>query len=140
MSTVTIEVTGKPAPQGSKRFFRNGGMVEMSTALGPWRDAVRSECQRAGFETFTGAVSVSITFRVARPKGHYRTGRNAHLLRDSAPAYPATKPDTDKLERAVLDGLTAGAAWKDDGQVVDLHGFKRYGTPGCTITIGDMDE
>jgi len=70
-----------------------------------------------------------------RPKGHYRTGRNSHLLRDSAPLYPAGVPDLDKLCRAVLDGLTMGGAWKDDSQVINLHAVKKYGVPGCRIEI-----
>lgn len=140
MSIVTIEVTGRPAPQGSKRHVGGGRMVEMSKSVGPWREAVRAECQRAGIETFTGPVHVRLIFRAERPQGHYRTGRNAHLLRDSAPRFPAGRPDIDKLARAVLDGLTAGGAWKDDSQVVRLYLYKTYGAPGCSIEIGDVDE
>jgi Holliday junction resolvase RusA-like endonuclease len=72
---------------------------------------------------------VRITFYLSRPK--------------SAPkkkVVPAGRPDIDKLARAVLDGLTEGGAWLDDGQVVTLHASKVYATedypPGCTIEIG----
>lgn len=141
MRQVELLVTGKPAPQGSKTVSPSGGMWESSKAVGPWREAVRAETQRAISEPFPGAVLVTLVFRMQRPKGHYRTGKNSHLLRDNAPAYPASKPDVDKLARAVLDGLTEGGAWKDDGQVVYLTAAKKYVSPaGCMITIGEMEE
>jgi crossover junction endodeoxyribonuclease RusA len=42
--------------------------------------------------------------------------------------YPSVKPDVDKLLRAVLDSLT-GVAFHDDGQVVEISGWKNYGSP-----------
>jgi crossover junction endodeoxyribonuclease RusA len=135
-----IMVRGTPAPQGSKRHVGGGRMVEMSKAVGPWREAVRAETQRAmnGDGPIEGPAKVIITFELARPRGHYRTGRNAHLLKDSSPAYPYGRPDVDKLARAVLDGITMGGAWLDDAQVVFLKVIKLYGQPGCTIEISEL--
>lgn len=141
MRETSFLVTGSPAPQGSKTVSPHGGMWESSKAVKPWRDAVRGETQRIITDPFAGAVRVSLVFRMKRPKGHYRTGRNSELLRDAAPAYPASKPDVDKLARAVLDGLTEGGAWKDDGQVVYLTAVKKYAFPtGCLITVSEMEE
>lgn len=146
---ITIEVRGLPAPQGSKRHVGHGIMVESSKAVGPWREAVRTETQRvmklpgpegAWGVPLAGPLCVRLFFRLSRPKSHYRTGRNAHLLRDSAPAYPAVKPDGDKLERAVWDGLTAGGAYGDDSQIVQWSGYKVYGQPGCRIEILQLEE
>lgn len=134
-----IEVRGIPAPQGSKRHVGGGRMIEMSKAVGPWREAVRAETQRVldGEAPLAGPVLVSVRFWLPRPRSHYRTGRNAHLLRDSAPRRPSGTPDVDKLARAVLDGLTAGGAFADDGQVVRLFASKHYAVPpqslGCLI-------
>lgn len=142
---ITIAVRGIPAPQGSKRFFKNGGMIEMSKAAGPWREAVRGETQKVmnGGAPLDGPVSVIADFIMPRPKSHYRTGRNAAQLRDSAPRVPSGKPDLDKLARALLDGLTAGGAWGDDGQVAQLITCKQYAgngaMPGCTIEIRAMN-
>jgi crossover junction endodeoxyribonuclease RusA len=125
-----IEVAGIPAPQGSKRHVGGGRMVEQSRAVGPWREAVRAETQRVmlGWPTKRQPVCVEIIFRLPRPK--------------SAPARvhsPAKRPDLDKLCRAVLDGIVAGGAIADDGQVVQLKAFKKYATldfpPGCIIEI-----
>lgn len=136
---------GIPAPQGSKRHVGNGIMVESSRAVGPWREAVRAETQRAmnGIGPMTGPVQVDASFRLPRPKNHYRTGRYAHLVRDGAPARPFGKPDVDKLVRAVLDGLTEGGAWADDAQVALLVASKDYATPqnpaGCLISFYTME-
>lgn len=139
---ITFTVHGKPAPQGSKTKNQYGAVYESSKAVGPWREAVRAETQRNVASPLAGAIHVSLLFLVQRPKGHYRTGRNAGLLSERAPGYPASAPDIDKLCRAVLDGLTEGGAWKDDGQVVVLHARKQYcgpGTvPGCMITIEEI--
>lgn len=138
---IEIIVRGKPAPQGSKRHVGNGRMIEVSKAVGPWREAIRAETQRLmdGFSSVC-PVKVVVWFMLPRPKGHYRTGRNSHLLRDGAPGRPAGTPDLDKLCRAVLDGLTMGGAWKDDGQVVTLIAAKLYATDftGCKIEITEL--
>lgn len=121
-------------------------MVEMSKAVGPWRDRVASETQlkmyNAELPPLTGPVKVRVWFWLKRPAGHYRTGKNAHLLREAAPVVPAGTPDIDKLCRAVLDGLTMGGAWKDDGQVAELQARKLYVlpgmAPGCRIEISEV--
>jgi crossover junction endodeoxyribonuclease RusA len=167
-----IRINGIPAPQGSKRHVGNGVMIESSKAVGPWREAVRNECQRvverphdfnrcrcdqvgrclihcatcncpqvAGRIAYPrpAAVVVQVVFAFPRPVGHLGLGRNAGKPKPSAPDYPAVKPDIDKLERAVLDGLTAGGAWTDDAQVVSCLTVKDYAdagaVTGCDIWI-----
>jgi crossover junction endodeoxyribonuclease RusA len=129
---VRIDVAGIPAPQGSKRHVGGGRMVEVSRAVGPWREAVRAETQRATTGPPTGQpVTVSIMFRLTRPR--------------SAPAsiiFPAKRPDLDKLVRAVLDGIVAGGAIADDSQVVILRAAKTFADdscpPGCSIVLNTM--
>lgn len=126
-------MAGIPAPQGSKRHVGGGRMVEVSRAVGPWREAVRAETQRVVMAGQGGPwpcpVQVRIAFRLPRPK--------------SAPAsvrWPAKRPDLDKLVRAVLDGITEGGALFDDSQVVMLGASKRFAhrTPGCLIDITEV--
>jgi crossover junction endodeoxyribonuclease RusA len=130
-----ITVRGIPAPQGSKRHVGGGRMIEMSKAVGPWREAVRAETQRAMeyVAIINGPVSVFINFYLPRPK---TLPRKITL--------PAKRPDLDKLARAVLDGLTEGGAWLDDGQVVYLQAQKNYAgemnPPGCTIDIRNVPQ
>jgi Holliday junction resolvase RusA-like endonuclease len=145
---IRVFVAGKPAPQGSKRYLGGGRVIESSAkTLAPWRADVRdafTEPDRPR-HPLIGPVAVALVFVLARPKGHYRTGRNAHLLRDSAPTAPAGKPDIDKLSRAVLDAIgSAKTVWVDDSQVADLHAIKRYAelgeATGCHIHITTLED
>jgi Holliday junction resolvase RusA-like endonuclease len=121
-----VRVHGLPAPQGSKRHVGHGRMVESSKHVAPWRDAVRGEAARVVDEIrdgspwvpYDGPLVARMVFTFARPKGHYRTGRNAHLLRDGAPAYPQGPPDLSKLLRSTEDALTDAGVWRDDARVV----------------------
>jgi len=81
-----------------------------------------------------GAIECHMIFFRERPKSHYRTGKNSHILRDDAPKYPTTKPDCTKLCRAAEDALT-GVIWTDDARVINQLNAKRYGQPGVRITI-----
>jgi Holliday junction resolvase RusA-like endonuclease len=148
---VAFNVIGTPGPQGSKKaiplskgkgaarvFTGKVNMVESSTKVKPWRAAVAEAAKANVGEPLPGAVNVSITFYLTRPKAHYGTGRNALVLKASAPLYPAVKPDIDKLVRSTLDALTSAGAYADDARVVDLHTGKRYAdhrAPGAYIQL-----
>lgn len=87
----------------------------------PWREVIshtaREEMRRNGTAQLTGAVAVFASFYLPRPK--------------SLPAKyhaPVSKPDVDKLARALLDALT-GVAWVDDSQVIHLSVSKHYRHP-----------
>lgn len=130
---VAIRVRGLPIPQGSKVANRFGRGVRdaNATRLKVWRgqvaaaaaDAVRYEDD----VPFTGPVKAWLRFTFIRPASHYRSGRNAHLLRDSAPLFPGHGcGDIDKLQRAIFDALTDADVWADDTQVVDVRARKMY--------------
>lgn len=144
-----ITVYGLPAPQGSKKHVGNGVMIESSAKVKPWRQDVKQAAldaiaQLPDWTPLDGPLVASMVFTFARPKGHYRTGRNAHLLRDAAPARPAVTPDLSKILRSTEDALT-GVIWADDARVVGYaHLGKFYaGTnaadvltmPGCVIRV-----
>ncbi len=74
-------------------------------------------------------LSIAITFRVARPPGHWGKGRNAGRLVPSAPPFPRGKPDIDELARSTLDSLT-GIVFDDDARVAALQLRKVYAAPG----------
>ena len=141
---VTFAVHGTPAPQGSKRGFinRHTGrvqMVESSEKVRPWRQAVIAAALDSlnGDAPFDGPVAIWLRFAMPRPKGHYGTGRNAGKLKDSAPAFPAVRPDLDKLARSTLDGLEDAGLILADAQIVTLRVEKRYTTvgPRCDVIV-----
>jgi crossover junction endodeoxyribonuclease RusA len=132
--SIRIEVRGTPAPQGSKRHVGGGRMIEQSKAVGPWREAVRAETQRVmeHFVPFGGPVTVILVFYLPRP----RTLPRKIVL-------PFKRPDLDKLIRAVLDGLTDGGLWNDDGQVQTITAQKFYATaadpPGAIVVAYESE-
>ena len=150
---LSFDVTGTPAPQGSKRAIplknKAGeftGKVNVVESAGERVTTWRQDVQVAAMLTkatqklgaFEGPVKVDVVFYLPRPKGHYGTGRNAMVLKPSAPHVPTTKPDGDKLLRSTLDALTSAGVYRDDSQVTDLHARKRYADgrlPGATISV-----
>ncbi len=134
-------VAGIPVPQGSmKGFVVNGRAVVTADnkKTRPWRQDVAAAAEEAAFR-FPGdtPIAVYLTFYMPRPKNHYGTGRNTAQLRASAPPFPTTKPDVDKLARAILDALKTAGVYRDDAQVVDLVTHKVYdaGRPGVQVHV-----
>lgn len=157
LPVVDLAVYGRPAPQGSKKGFVRGGrvaMVEMSKHVKPWREDVRAAAltwiaRNPDLYPLPGALSVDMTFSIVRPKGHYGTGRNAHLLKPSAPAHPASMPDLSKLLRATEDALTSAGLWSDDARVVEYGRLSKVyvdapdpdclSAPGAVIRVRQME-
>jgi Holliday junction resolvase RusA-like endonuclease len=126
---IVVVAYGKPITQGSKTRNRYGGVrADNAKTLKPWREAVKTAALEVMqlADRLTGPVEVRATFSFDRPTGHYRTGRNATLLRDNAPLRPSNRSsgDGDKLLRACFDALTDAGVWVDDSQVVDFCGRK----------------
>ena len=139
LPAVRFTAFGIPQPQGSMtalpclRCGAPGRMMPSNRKTGPWRKAIRRALDAEDLQPIAGPVRVSLLFQLPRPKGHH----GARGILPSAPAYPAVKPDVDKLARAALDALTDGRAFGDDAQVVELIVLKHYatGTPGVEIRV-----
>jgi Holliday junction resolvase RusA-like endonuclease len=153
-------VPGRAVPQGSKTAMisKSTGkpiVVDKDQRLPQWRRKVTNEAIETQAELmqtnpalyemlpFRGPVGISVRFIMERPKFHYGTGRNADHVKDSAPKYPATMPDIDKMLRAILDALTDAQVWLDDGQVVYVLTTKVYPgnaqvVPGVVVEVGEM--
>lgn len=151
-AAITITAVGLPGPQGSKRHVGNGVMVESSAKVKPWRQDVKHAAldvtAALDWIVLTGPLAVAMTFTFPRIKGHYRTGRYAHLLKDTAPLQPSVYPDLSKIVRSTEDALT-GIVWKDDAQVVQYVRLGKWyagvgaedvlAVPGCVIRVWPLD-
>ena len=148
MNEISIRVVGIPAPQGSKTLTRWGAMIEASKKVKPWRTDVKAaalNCYSSG--ALNLPVKAEMEFVFPRPKSHYGTGKNADVLKPSAPKYCVSRGngDIDKLSRSTLDGLSVsagGSVLEDDSLVVELNTKKRYvkknELPGAYIAISSI--
>ncbi|MDO5730799.1 RusA family crossover junction endodeoxyribonuclease [Corynebacterium sphenisci] len=136
--TTTMFVPGTPAPQGSKKAMmpprgHRPVLVESSTRLPAWRQAVALIARTRCPQPATGPVALEVEFVMPRTRA----------MRDRPAPPMVQRPDVDKLLRAVLDGLT-GPAFPDDSQVVRLTATKRRAAPGeptgAHITIKDYPQ
>lgn len=142
-NAVTFFVPGKPATQGSKVSGINPRTKRVFTkdsceGLKDWRAKVSAYAMQHAQEVWTDAVYAEFEFHLCRPKGHYRSGKNAHLLKDSAPPRHKQSPDTLKMARAVEDAMT-GIVYADDSQIDDSRYRKKWvgrdETPGVKVTV-----
>ena len=143
MTTFALACTipGTPQQQGSKTRNAYGTMYEANRNLKPWRAHAITQLRAAwAGEPITHGVHVTARFVYARPKSHYRTGRNAHLLRDDAPIFKTSAPDLDKLQRALGDALTQAGVLRDDALIAQWTAAKLYGpTPLTALTVTTID-
>lgn len=130
-----FRVIGTPRPGGSKTAFYNkkagrAMIVDACKTSKTWRqDVVAYALPVKPAALLDGCLKLEVIFYLPRPKGHYRTGKNAHLLKDDAPPFPNTMPDTTKLLRSTEDALTK-ILWLDDARITDQNARKRYCLPG----------
>lgn len=141
---VTFVVMGKPETAGSKKAVPMGrsgrwGVVDDNPRGKKWKAEVArvaephvAACRELGL--YDAPLRATFVFFQQRPKGHYGTGRNAQVLKPSAPLYPATRPDALKLARAVEDALS-GVLYHDDGQIVREVLEKHFGEPRVQVTL-----
>lgn len=133
-SQLALRVEGTPRPQGSIAFKGMRGNKPILTSdnvnLAGWRAQVTAAARAALPASWTPLdepVKVSFIFYLPRPQ------RPRWLL-------PATKPDIDKLIRAVLDGIADAGVIINDSRVTDLGDTKkRYAgedhPPGVALVI-----
>lgn len=129
---IQFTVRGIPRAQGSCRAYMCQGraiVTNKNPNLNQWRELVSSEArQHAPPALLEGALCVSCYFMFSPPKSRRKQGMTMY-----------SRPDIDKLMRAVLDACTS-IVWRDDAQVMILRGQKSYlDPPGCRITIRQWD-
>lgn len=141
---IKIEVIGVPRPGGGK--IAGIGKKTGKLFVRPdnpntkyWRaDVQQAANQQYNGELMTAGIVMKYMFRFPRPKSHYRSGKNSHILKENAPRYHISKPDLTKIIRSTEDALT-GIVWRDDSQVYDRGETKRYcdegEKPGVSMTI-----
>lgn len=111
-------IPGEPVPKGSMRAFpvkkgdKYGTVISHTPKSKLWEAKIRKALE-GWTEHIDGPVLIILQFFLTKPKTVKRE-------------LPGVKPDIDKLERAVLDGVKSVIG--DDGHVTDVLKSKRYAT------------
>nr|DAV40200.1 MAG TPA: Endodeoxyribonuclease RusA [Caudoviricetes sp.] len=144
MDSFSFFVPGEPITEGSTKAFTSGQRVvvthDRGRELDAWRikvaKAAEDAARKAGWEPrHDGPVAVTAIFVLPRPKSVPKTRK-----------WPHTKPDLDKLQRAVGDALAPykrPGVLRDDSRIVEWRASKCYaGGPrmvGAVITVSTVD-
>lgn len=152
---ITFFVPGKAETAGSKKSFVMKIKDRPGTSARDYRAIVTDDnpkgekwkkivvyCARQVHTgpPLTGPLQLDVTFTLERPQGHLGTGKNDGKVKESAPEYPTSRPDTTKLLRCLEDGLT-GVLWIDDAQIVHQVVSKEYGPkPGARVSVAPFVE
>jgi len=82
-------------------------------------------------DKMTKPIKCTLHFFCKRPKNHYKTGKNAHILKDSAPKYNTNNKDLDNMVKFVLDALN-DKLYNDDCLIIEINCIKSYSeADGC---------
>lgn len=137
---LTFFVAGTPKAQPRPRaaFFAGRAHIYNPKDADAWKKAVAVAASRhTPAAVPEGGIILGLAFAFKRPASHFRTGKNAGLVKSSAPKNHTSKPDLDNLAKAVMDTLTKSGFWRDDSQVTQLHASKEWAdkSEGCDIII-----
>lgn len=136
-----IIILGAPIAKKRPRFARRGKFTatinDQETEEGRFLFEAQKQWQKP---PLPGPLAIDLFFVMPRPKAHYGTGKNAKVLKATAPYYHAGKKrfDIDNCIKFTLDCLNE-LVYEDDGQVVAISAEKRYGeTPRTEIFIREL--
>jgi Holliday junction resolvase RusA-like endonuclease len=144
--SLALWIAGTPMPRGSHTaVVRGNRAVLLDARRGParakfdaWMSAVKvaAEMARGEAEPLDGPLAIAATFYLARPKHETRDERRR--------IYHATRPDADKLLRALLDALVRAGAIRDDARVSVVRVAKKFAASpdetGARVTIARIPE
>lgn len=130
MAEISFFVPGNPKGLKRHRSYttRQGIHVNVDPNRQDKMDFLAKAMQYRPSEPWTGPICLELFCVFPRPKNHYRTGRNSHLLKESAPYWYAGTPDADNILKFVGDALN-GIFWKDDRQLLPNGIWTIYGSP-----------
>jgi len=147
--TFNILIPGKPIPQcrHRHRVVQAKGKKAFATTYDPL--SKEKDSMRLWLNThvkpediakvYSLPIVLDFTFVLPRPLAHFGTGKNSNIMKDWAPKFHVTKPDTDNLAKFYKDCLSK-IIYHDDNQVFKDPLLKVYGTyPHTQITVTGVE-
>lgn len=130
MPSAEIIVNGNPMALKRHRMTRSGHSYDPSAKeKQEFLLKVQNKAPKTPFEC---PIAIHAEFLMQRPKNHYRTGKNSHVLKDTAPIKHTGRPDLDNLVKFVCDALN-GIFYRDDAQIYRINAVKYYSATPQTI-------
>lgn len=123
--TLKLFVVGIPEPQGSKTVVGRGKRaraIEDNPHLPAWRTEVSNAAHELWQprEPLPPRVSVAASMVFVFPRPNYHFGARGIAPRWAGPVRVFTRPDLDKLVRAVCDALKTAGVVTDDSQIAEF--------------------
>ena len=139
---IEIDIKGNPVAQKRHRHTRTGHVYDPSSKDKTlWKSLLG---RYAMSKPLKDELVVLLRFTVARPKSHYRTGKNKHLIKDSAPKKHIQRPDIDNFVKFYLDVLQDMGMYENDSQITTIIAEKKWGKHGrveiCIDEEATFDE
>ena len=138
MEKIIKVVLGEPKAQARHRSFQMKGTDFISnydpskSKKGSFASVLQSEAPE---EPLEGPLMLELNFFMGRPKSHYGSGKNANVVKASAPEWHTGRPDIDNLVKFVQDALNK-IYWRDDSLICQVSTKKLYSEkPRTEITI-----
>jgi len=136
---IELSILGEPKAQKRHRHVKMGNFVRQYDPSASDKGDFLSVIQKnAPSEPFQTPLYVNIAFYFSRPKSHFKTGKNSHVLKENAPYWHTSKPDVDNLAKFVMDAMNK-IYWKDDSFISSCHITKQYSAkPNTKIQISPL--
>lgn len=118
---VTFVIKGNPKVKKRPIFSTRGGKIRIYTpkTTATFENLVKLKAEEQFKHPLDGSICLAIRFYLPRPQ------RLIWKKKPMPEIYSDKRPDIDNLAKAVIDGLN-GVAFKDDGQIADLHITKKF--------------
>lgn len=133
---IHLTILGEPKAQKRHRHVSMKGFTRQYDPSAPDKaDFLAVVQNNAPDKPLDCPIRLEASFFFSRPKSHYKTGKNSHIMKDNAPVWHLSKPDSDNLYKLVSDALNK-IFWRDDSLLCDVLIKKQYCTnPRIEIKI-----
>lgn len=126
MLLTSLSILGEPKAQARHRTVRMGTFNRNYDPTANYKkDLLHIAQDYAPNEPFNQPLKLIVDFYFTRPQSHFKSGKNSHILKDSAPLYHTCRPDSSNCLKVVEDALNK-VYWRDDSVLCEVGVRKRY--------------
>jgi Holliday junction resolvase RusA-like endonuclease len=121
-----LTILGEPKSQKRHRTVRRGAFnVNYDPSATDKADFLSIVQSQAPDKPYDEPLRLIIDLFFTRPKNHFRSGKNSHMLKENAPLWHISRPDVDNCIKAIFDSLNK-VFWRDDAIIAECGVRKRY--------------